>query len=138
MFLFNSPALKDDVHSYVNQCLTKKQKPGATNATVVKVINYIQTEKKVEEPKPKSEYKPMELKKQPLEDTTNALKDKDSVDRGEPTKRKVTFKVVETATTENDEDKPKKKVARVPHESTREIIDADVESEKWNEQCKQQ
>ena len=48
------------------------------------------------------------------------------------------FNVVETAATENEEDKPKKKVTRVPRESTREIIDADVECEKWNEQCKQQ
>ena len=34
------------------------------------------TDKKVEESKTKSEYKPLELKKQPLEDATNALKDK--------------------------------------------------------------
>ena len=36
----------------------------------------IKTDKKVEESKTKSEYKPLELKKQPLEDATNALKDK--------------------------------------------------------------
>jgi len=96
------------------------------------------TDKKVEESKTKSEYKPLELKKQPLEDATNALKDKESSDNGEPKKKKVMFNVVETAATENEEDKPKKKVTRVPRESTREIIDADVECEKWNEQCKQQ
>ena len=62
----------------------------------------------------------------------------ESSDNGEPKKKKVMFNVVETAATENEEDKPKKKVTRVPRESTREIIDADVECEKWNEQCKQQ
>ena len=62
----------------------------------------------------------------------------ESSDNGEPKKKKVMFNVVETAATENEEDKPKKKVTRVPRESTREVIDADVECEKWNEQCKQQ
>ena len=63
---------------------------------------------------------------------------KESVNDNESTKRKVRFNVVESETAENETEKPKKKVPRVPRESTREIIDADVEVEKWNDQCKQQ
>ena len=47
-----------------------KDQPQYTDLCETKV------EKKVEESKTKLEYKPLELKKQPLEDTTNALKDK--------------------------------------------------------------
>ena len=43
---------------------------------VENVIFETKVEKKVEESKTKPEYKPLELKKQPLEDTTNELKDK--------------------------------------------------------------
>ena len=63
---------------------------------------------------------------------------KESVNDNESTKRKVRFNVVESETGENESEKPKKKVPRVPRESTKEIVDADVEVEKWNDQCKQQ
>lgn len=49
--------------------------------------------------------------------------------------KKVTFDVVEA---ENESEKPKKKLSRIPRQVEVEVIDADEECGKWNEQCKQQ
>jgi len=96
------------------------------------VIENIVFEKKADDSKKISDYKPLEQEKHPLVDATNSLKEK--VDDGEPPKKKVTFDVVEA---ENESEKPKKKLSRIPRQVEVEVIDADEECEKWNEQCKQ-
>jgi len=105
---------------------------------VEKVVFETKTEDKKEsdeQPKTTSEYKPLESVKQPLEDSTNSTNE--TTDSGKPPKKKVMFNVAETSA-ENETDKPKRKVPRIPRESTNEVLDAEEECKKMNEQCNQQ
>ena len=105
---------------------------------VEKVVFETKTEDKKEsdeQPKKTSEYKPLESVKQPLEDSTNSTNE--TTESGKPPKKKVMFNVAETSA-ENETDKPKRKVPRIPRESTNEVLDAEEECKKMNEQCNQQ